>query len=92
MIDFNDRMHDGDMDPHDAAALFEPQHRGVNDRVGRTDGDAATGRAQAERIMARNRELVRGDAAAGPEGEREVGVGRTVSSDSSHRGGDYSSD
>jgi hypothetical protein len=92
MIDFNDRMHDGDMDPHDAAALFEPQHRGVNDVARNGAADENGGRAQAERIMARNRELVRGDAAAGPEGEREVGVGRTVSSDSSHHGGDYSSD
>jgi hypothetical protein len=90
MIDFNDRMHDGDMDPRDAAALHEPQHRGTDARP--HDAGERNGREQAERIIQRNRDLVWGDAVAGPEGERDVGVGRSIRADTSHHGGDYSSD
>ena len=49
-------------------------------------------KAQAERILARNHELIEGTAEAGPEGEADIGVGHTVNSDRSHAGGDYASD
>ena len=72
--------------PADEAALHEPQHRNES-------GESPEAKkAEAEKILARNKELIEGEAEAGPEGEREVGVGQTVNSDSSHRGGDYASD
>jgi hypothetical protein len=96
MIDFNDcdlDRHDDDVQHGDEAAWHEPQHRMTGMRDGATGGGALDdGRAQAMRILQRNRELTDGNAVAGPEGEREVGVGRTVNSDRSHHGGDYSSD
>lgn len=77
---------DGSTQPADEAALHEPAHRNES-------GETPDARkADAEKILARNKELIDGEAEAGPEGEREVGVGQTVNSDSSHHGGDYSSD
>ncbi len=97
MIDFNDcdldRHDDDDIQHGDEAARHEPQHRMAGTRDGiAANGARAEGRMQAERILQRNRELTDGNAVAGPEGEREVGVGRTMNSDNSHHGGDYSSD
>jgi hypothetical protein len=96
MIDFNDcdlDRHDDGFQHGDEAARHEPQHRMAGGRDGIAgNGVREDGRAQAERILQRNRELTDGSAVAGPEGEREVGVGRTVNSDRSHHGGDYSSD
>ena len=94
MDDFNDRIDADRVQRPDDAATHEPQHRGVGVREGAPAETAAArdGRAQAEKILASNHELVEGEAEAGPEGERAVGVGRTMNSDNSHRGGDYSSD
>ena len=53
--------------------------------------EATARRQQAERILERNRKLVRGTPASSS-GEESVGVGHTVTSDRSHAGGSYSND
>ena len=60
---------------------------------GESDGAGGEdGRAQAQRILARNSELVNGTVKAGPAGESETGVGHMVNSDRSHVGDGYSTD
>lgn len=94
----NDRDGNAEVQHGDEAALHEPQHRTRPETAVAPSAAASApthaddAKAQAEKILKRNRELIDGDAEAGPEGEREVGVGHTVNSDSSHHGGDYASD
>jgi hypothetical protein len=84
------RTHD-QPEPRDEAALHEPSHRDVRDQGDPHD----EARKDAERILQRNRKLIEGEAEPGPEGEREVGTGRTVTDGPQHSGaarGDYSND
>ena len=76
-----------DSAPSNPPATTKPAMRPDEARPG-----AADARAQAEKIIKRNHDLIHGEAEASHEGERGTGVGHTVNSDTSHRGGDYASD